>query len=99
MEEAPVWLGERASVPLVLAERLAVTLPRQARGKMQVSIRYDAPIPSPIRKGQELGALQVTAPGVQPVERPLIAGADIDALGPVGRVLALTQYWLARVLP
>jgi serine-type D-Ala-D-Ala carboxypeptidase (penicillin-binding protein 5/6) len=99
VEEAPVWLGERASVPLVIAERLAITLPQQAKRQLQVSIRYDAPIPSPVQKGQVVGKLTVTAPGMEPVERPLIAGADVSPLGPVGRVLALTQHWLARVLP
>lgn len=99
VEEAPVWLGERASVPLVLAEKLAVTLPRQARNRMEVTVRYDAPVPAPIRKGERLGTLRVTAPGFETVERPLIAGADVGALGPVGRVLAVTQHWLASVLP
>ena len=99
VDEAGVWLGERASVPLVLADRLAVTLPTQSRSQIQVIIRYDAPIPAPIRKGDRLGVLQVTAPGFETVERPLIAGADVGALGPVGRVLAVTQHWLASLLP
>jgi serine-type D-Ala-D-Ala carboxypeptidase (penicillin-binding protein 5/6) len=99
VDEAAVWLGERASVPLVLADRLAVTLPTQSRSQIQVIIRYDAPIPAPIRKGDRLGVLQVTAPGFETVERPLIAGADVGALGPVGRVLAVTQHWLASLLP
>ena len=86
-------------VPLVLADRLAVTLPTQSRSQIQVIIRYDAPIPAPIRKGDRLGVLQVTAPGFETVERPLIAGADVGALGPVGRVLAVTQHWLASLLP
>lgn len=99
VEEAPVWLGDRASVPLVLADRLAVTLPRQAKRNIKVTIRYDAPIPAPVQKGQQVGTLRITAPGVDPVEQPLLAGGDVGALGPVGRVLALTQYWLSRVLP
>jgi D-alanyl-D-alanine carboxypeptidase (penicillin-binding protein 5/6) len=99
VEEAPVWLGERASVPLVLEDKLAVTMPRPSSRQMQVSIRYDAPIPAPIRKGDRLGTLRVTAPGFETVERPLIAGADVGALGPVGRVLSVAQHWLGRVLP
>lgn len=99
VEEAPVWLGARASVPLVLADRLAVTLPRQSRRQMEVSVRYDAPVPAPIHKGDELGMLRVTAPGIEPIERPLVAGADVGALGPVGRVLAVTEHWLAGLLP
>jgi D-alanyl-D-alanine carboxypeptidase (penicillin-binding protein 5/6) len=99
VEEAPVWLGERVSVPLVIADRLAVTLPQQARKKLQVTIKYNAPVPAPVRKGDQLGVLSVTAPGFDAVERPLIAGADVNALGSIGRVLAVAQHWLASVLP
>ena len=53
----------------------------------------------PLRKGDRLGTLRVTAPGFETVERPLIAGADVGALGPVGRVLSVAQHWLGRVLP
>ena len=99
VEEAPVWLGERASVPLVLQEKLAVTMPRPARRQMLVSIRYDSPVPAPIAKGDKLGMIQVSAPGFETVERPLVAGAEISALGPVGRVMAVTRHWLGSVLP
>lgn len=99
VDEAPVWLGEKASVPLVMAQKLAITLPRHARQKMQVSVKYDAPVPAPVEKGTKVGVLRVDVPGIDPVERPLVAGADVYALGPVGRVLGLARYWLARVLP
>jgi D-alanyl-D-alanine carboxypeptidase (penicillin-binding protein 5/6) len=99
VEHAPAWLGDRETVPLVLADNLNVTLSRKARKDMKATIKYDAPIATPIRKGDKVGVLTITAPGTDPVERPLIAGANVSALGPVGRVLGLTQYWLAQVLP
>lgn len=98
VEHAPVWLGDQESVPLVLEEPLTVTLNRTARKEMKVAIRYDAPIPTPIVRGDRLGVLTVTAPGIDPIERPLIAGAPVEPLGPVGRVLGLTQHWLGNIL-
>jgi D-alanyl-D-alanine carboxypeptidase (penicillin-binding protein 5/6) len=98
VEHAPVWLGDQESVPLVLEEPLTVTLNRAARKDMKVAIRYDAPVPAPIARGDRLGVLTVTAPGIDPIERPLVAGAPVEALGPVGRVLGLTQHWLGNIL-
>jgi len=99
VEQAPVWLGDRRTVPLVLAEKLTVTLPRSARARMNVSVAYEAPIAAPIAKGRPIGALTVTAPGAAPVVRRLIAGADVEKLGPVGRILGLVEYWLDRLMP
>ncbi len=99
VEHAPVWLGDWESVPLVLGAPLTVTLSHAARKDMKVSIRYDAPVPAPIRKGDRIGVLTVAAPGIEPIERPLIADEAVEALGPVGRVLGLTQHWLGNILP
>lgn len=99
VEHAPVWLGDRESVPLVLAEPLTVTLSRATRKDMKVTIRYDAPVPAPIRKGDKVGILTVSAPGISTIERPLVADASVEPLGPVGRVLGLTQHWLGNILP
>ena len=98
VEHAPVWLGDRETVPLVLEDRLIITLSRAARKDMKVAIRYDAPVPAPIAPGNRLGVLTVTAPGIEPIERPLVAGAPVEPLGPVGRVLGLTQHWLGNIL-
>lgn len=99
VEHAPVWLGDRESVPLVLEDPLTVTLSGAARKEMKVSIRYDAPIPAPVHRGDKVGELTVTAPGIAPITRPLVADAAVAPLGPVGRVLALTQHWLGNILP
>ncbi|MCH8038539.1 MAG: D-alanyl-D-alanine carboxypeptidase [Proteobacteria bacterium] len=47
VDEAPVWLGEAANVPLVMPEGVTVTLSRKARRDMRVTVVYDAPIPAP----------------------------------------------------
>ncbi len=99
VEHAPVWLGDRETVPMVLDQDLTVTLSRSARSGMEVSIRYEAPIASPVRKGNRIGTLVVTAPDTDPVERPLVAQSDVEALGPAGRVLRLARHWIGRWIP
>ncbi|MCH8925361.1 MAG: D-alanyl-D-alanine carboxypeptidase [Proteobacteria bacterium] len=92
VDEAPVWLGEAANVPLVMPEGATVTLSRKARRDMRVKVVYDAPIPAPLRAGQEVAKLVVAAPGEEPVEFPLMAGADVERLGIFGRITASLEY-------
>ena len=97
--EAHVWLGEAATVPLVIEEDLVTTFSRKARRGLQAKVVYDGPVPAPIAKGTPLGRLIVTAPGTDPIEMPLLAGADVDKLGPFRRIGAAVGYliWGATV--
>ena len=89
---AEVWLGEQETVPLVNDQGVTVTLPRSARQEMKVTVSYDGPVPAPIQAGDQLAVLTVSAPGVDPVEVPLVAGAPVERLGPFGRLsVALTH--------
>ena len=92
VDEAPVWLGAAANVPLVMPEGATVTLSRKARRDMRVKVVYDAPIPAPLRAGQEVAKLIVAAPGEEPLEFPLMAGADVERLGIFGRITASLEY-------
>ena len=92
VDAAPVWLGEAANVALVMPEGAIVTLTRKARRDMRVMVVYDAPIPAPLRAGQEVAKLVVAAPGEEPVEFPLMAGADVERLGVFGRIATSLEY-------
>ena len=94
VDEAGVWMGERARVPLVLDRPLALTLRADAADELKVTASYDAPIPAPIAKGQRLGTLTVEAPDQPKLERALKAGEDVAELGPFGRLTSSLQYLL-----
>src|SRR5271169_563676 len=70
VDEAPVWLGADARVPLTVAQNLVVTLPRRARAGMKVMVQYDSPVPASIAKGESVGKIVVTATNTAPVETP-----------------------------
>ena len=89
---ADVWLGDAATVPLVIEQPLVATLTRKARRKMQVKLVYDGPIAAPIEKGAQIATLTVTAPDVETLEVPLVAGADVGKLGPLRRIGAAIGY-------
>ncbi|WP_018633032.1 D-alanyl-D-alanine carboxypeptidase family protein [Neomegalonema perideroedes] len=75
--EAEVWIGEKPSVSLVVEKPLTLTAPVGAREQVQAEIVYQGPAPAPIQQGQRLGALRVSAPGIDPIEIPLVAGEEV----------------------
>ena len=97
--EAAVWLGEQASVPLTIENKLVLTLPRTARAGMKVMVAYEGPVPAPIAKGQQIAVLRVTTAGALPFEVPLLAAADVPRLGFLGRISAALKsiLWGASV--
>ncbi len=92
VEQAPVWLGRAAAVPLVLHQDLVVTLPRSERDQVKVTVDYHGPVPAPVAAGQEIGTVTITAPGVANMVEPLYAGATVAKLGPFGRIKAMIAY-------
>jgi len=90
--EAEVWLGQTQTVPLVLPDGLTVTLPRNARRTMTVTVRYEGPIPAPIERGQEVATLVIEAPDIQPLTFPLLAGTSVERMGVVNRMFAALRY-------
>ena len=92
VDEAPVWLGAKETVPLVTPDGLTVTLSRSARANMTVKVVYDSPIPAPIEQGQEVAKLVVDAPDTKPIETPLYAAESVDRLGAIGRLTAAVKF-------
>jgi D-alanyl-D-alanine carboxypeptidase (penicillin-binding protein 5/6) len=92
VDEAEVWLGAESKVAMVTTSDAVATIPRRARKDMKVSVSYDKPIKAPVAKGQTIGKLVVTVPGMPPTEFPLVAAADVERLGAMGRVGAALSY-------
>ena len=92
--DADVWLGKEATVPLVIDKDLMITLARKARPKMKVKAVFEGPIPAPVAMGTEIARLIVTVPGEETVQVPLVAGAEVERLGLLGRLGAALKYIL-----
>jgi D-alanyl-D-alanine carboxypeptidase (penicillin-binding protein 5/6) len=94
--EAGVWLGEAEKVPLLAGKDVTVSLARSARPGMKVVLDYASPVQAPVVRGQELGTVTVTAPGIAPISVPVVAGADVPELGRFGRMAAALSYLLGH---
>ncbi|WP_299133089.1 D-alanyl-D-alanine carboxypeptidase family protein [uncultured Amaricoccus sp.] len=100
--QAPVWLGETATVPLVAPTDIQMLVPRADRSRMTARVVYDSPIEAPITAGQPLGALVVELPDQAPARFDLVAGADAPRGGLLTRISAaarLTRDQAAALLP
>jgi D-alanyl-D-alanine carboxypeptidase (penicillin-binding protein 5/6) len=92
VDDAEVWLGAEPKVPMTVAKDFLVTLPRRSRKDMKVSVTYDKPVPAPIKRGDKVGKLVVTAPEMAPAEAPLVAAGNVDRMGPVGRIAMVAAH-------
>ena len=90
--QASVWLGDVDQMPLVVENDLVITIPKKSRRKMQVSALFEEPVPAPIRGGQQIALLQVSAPGFETLEVPLVAGEGVGQLGLLGRLASALNY-------
>jgi D-alanyl-D-alanine carboxypeptidase (penicillin-binding protein 5/6) len=90
--DAQVWLGEKQRVGLRVEKDAIVTLPRAARKDLKVQVVTQEPVPAPVKKGQQLGKLVVSAPGMANREIPLVAEADVEKLGLVAKMGATLTY-------
>ena len=92
--EAEVWLGETATVPLIVEEQLRMTLARRARGEVEAKMVYEGPVAAPVQKGAPIGTLEIASLTGPPHRVQLVAGADVDRLGPLRRLGAAVIYLL-----
>jgi serine-type D-Ala-D-Ala carboxypeptidase (penicillin-binding protein 5/6) len=94
VDDAPVFLGTTATVPVTVQSDLLVSLPRNARSSMKVTAVYDQSAPVPIAQGQQVGILQVTANDMTPVQVPLVAAKPVDKVSGFSRAALAAGYLL-----
>jgi serine-type D-Ala-D-Ala carboxypeptidase (penicillin-binding protein 5/6) len=94
LADAPVWLGQEATVPLAVGKDLLVTLPRATHDKLTAKAVFEGPIPAPITAGQEVGKVVISAPGMADMEVPLVASKDVPKLGFFGRMIAALKHFV-----
>ena len=94
VEEAQVWLGKKATVQLIIENELKLTLHKKSRREMKVAVNYQGPIPAPVKKGDVLATLSISAPGEKTIDIPLVAAVNVEQLGLMGRLVAAFKHIL-----
>jgi serine-type D-Ala-D-Ala carboxypeptidase (penicillin-binding protein 5/6) len=92
VEDAKVWLGDAVTVPLVIEDDLTITIPKTARRNMKVRVIYESPVPAPIQAGTTIGLVEVTAPDIEPIVRPLKTTQSVGQLDFFGRITSAINF-------
>lgn len=95
VETAPVWHGQSARVPLVVAENVALTMSRDGRREMNATVRYESPVVAPVAAGQQVGEIVFSAPGMPQRSFPVFAGNAVGELGFFGKAMAALAHLVA----
>ena len=93
--ELPVWHGSESTVAVTTQGRFEIVMPRSGRRKMVATVTYDKPVLAPIKKGDRLGVLKVTLPGLAPQEAELVAAEDVGRGNVFGRAISSLIYLIA----
>ncbi len=75
--DALVWGGTKRNVTLTGNGSIRIFLPRTASRKIKASIVYKGPLKPPIKKGDQVAFLRVTAPDATVNNIPLYAGENV----------------------
>ncbi len=94
LEVAPVWLGVAANVPVCAAADLLVTVPHGWQGRVKVALDYQAPIPAPVRVGQQVGQITISGASVADLQVPLVAGAAVARKSLPARAVAVLDHFV-----
>ena len=92
--DADVWQGVSPKVPLVVMDTVGVTLSREARKGLVVKLSYPSPLPAPIAAGQQVGQVEVSAPGMTPFRVPLVTAAAVARAGVLARATGSLSYMI-----
>ena len=97
LAEAPVWMGEAATVGLVPGEDVAMLIPALVRGDIVGDVVYRGPIQAPIAEGQELGELVIALDGIPEMRVPLVSDRAVARGGFLPRLRTATQVLIGKL--
>mgnify|MGYP001352657005 CR=1 FL=1 len=95
--DAPVFLGAADQVGLVAAHDVRALLPALTQGPVPAEVRYVGPVDAPVAKGQKVGTLTLTPPGLPPQTVDLVAEADVAKGGYLKRLSTAFHQVMGRI--
>ena len=84
---ADVWMGEEKSVPLIATEAYQAGLHADAVKGITGNLVYKSPLMAPIKEGDIVAELVLTAPGTAEKRIKVAAGKSVNELGLIGKAM------------
>jgi D-alanyl-D-alanine carboxypeptidase (penicillin-binding protein 5/6) len=96
LTDLPVWFGSKERIGVVAEQDVLMTVPKASNDKTSMKIDFESPVPSPIKKGQEIATLTITTDNQPPMVLPLVAVEDVAPARGITWFKALITQWLNR---
>lgn len=96
--EAQVWMGQKPTVGLTVAEDVSMLVPVMSGDNVDAEVVFNAPIEAPISAGQSLGELIVRFEDLPERRIPLVAEADVPLGGFTVRMRTAVMVLLDKVM-
>jgi serine-type D-Ala-D-Ala carboxypeptidase (penicillin-binding protein 5/6) len=89
-----IWSGEVQTLPVGLADDLAVTIPRGSYSQLDATMDIDKNIEAPVQTGQQIGVVNVTLNGEAVRSVPLVALQSVDR----GSLIQVAKDYLLKLI-
>lgn len=96
--EAQVWMGQKPTVGLTVAEDVSMLVPVMSGDNVDAEVVFNAPIEAPISAGQSLGELIVRFDDLPERRIPLVAESDVPLGGFTVRIRTAVMVLLDKVM-
>jgi len=97
ISEQKLWMGANPTIQLGLAEDLLLTIPRGTKKDLNAKIDVNAYIKAPIKKGDKLGTLKVSANEQVIAEKDLVALNDENKGGIFKQIIDFIKLFFASL--
>lgn len=94
LAEAKVWMGQQDVLPVGVAEKVLLTLPKGDANKLKAEIEYNGELVAPISKGDAVGQVIYTIDGDEVATATLVAQQDVEEGGLFKRLFD----WFKRLI-
>ena len=87
-----VWLGKKAKINILPSESIYLTIPKRKKKTVEAIIEYKGPIEAPIKKGDNIGILNVYVAGDLKKQINLLASEDVERSNIFSRIFKSLNY-------
>lgn len=95
--QAAVWMGKSRTVGLTVDGALEILVPKIGAENMTTKVVYQGPVEAPIAKGDPIGELIISAPGLPETRRALVAAHDVERGGLMPRLRTAALVLLRKI--
>ena len=92
IKNVDIWLGNKPTLNLIVKDDVFSILSFDQIQFIKSSISYNKPLNAPIKKGDELGKIEISISGKNTLIVPLIAENDIKEINPIFKLFAAIKY-------